>query len=205
MCRPSQFSSSDHTLGSYDLIVITFNAWGGYEQYEHDQFAAPLWKQPVRHWEGMFTAGVRPTLLTTREAIRLMLPHQKGLIVNVVAWDHDKYLGNVFYDTAKHAINRITFGTSRDLKPYSIAVLSVAPGFMRTERVQAAVGNHEGFDWSQTESPEYVGRVIAALAVDPQLQSRSGKVFMAGELAAEFQVTDIDGRYVPPFLIPEPE
>lgn len=185
------------------LDVLVNNAWGGYEHYEESPFDAPFWKQPTRHWDGMFTAGVRATLLTTREAVRLMLAHQKGLIINLVAWDHDKYLMNVFYDTAKHAINRITFGTSQELKPYSIAVLSVAPGFMRTERVRAVVEKHEGFDWTQTESPEYVGRVIAALAGDPLVYSRSGKVFMAGELAAEYHLTDIDGRYVPPFVIPE--
>jgi hypothetical protein len=30
---------------------------------------------------------------------------------------------------------------------------------------------------------------------------KTGKVFRAGDLAREYEITDIDGRYVPPFEI----
>jgi hypothetical protein len=48
-------------------------------------------------------------------------------------------------------------------------------------------------------SPEFPGRVIAALAKDPNIMSRSGGTFIAAELAREYAVTDIDGS-VPPSL-----
>ncbi len=55
-----------------------------------------------------------------------------------------------------------------------------------------------------SESPEYVGRAVAALAGDPRVMRRSGKAFHVGELAREYGFTDTDGRRVPPFIIREP-
>ena len=68
----------------------------------------------------------------------MMLPRKHGLIVNITAWDHNKFLVNVFYDVAKAAINRMTYGMARELRPHNIAAIALAPGFMRTERVAAA-------------------------------------------------------------------
>src|SRR5207248_2270802 len=91
-----------------------------------------------RHWEGMFTAGVRAHLAASRLAVPLMLPARRGLIVHTTAWDRDNYLGNLFYDVAKAAVNRMAYGMARELRPHNIAVVALAPGFVRTERVEAA-------------------------------------------------------------------
>ena len=48
-------------------------------------------------------------------------------------------------------------------------------------------------------SPEFPGRVIAALANDPDIMERSGATYIAAELALYYGVTDVDGR-VPPSL-----
>jgi len=50
------------------------------------------------------------------------------------------------------------------------------------------------FDLSNSESPEFSGRVIAALASDPILMDRTGKVLVAAAVAREMGVLDIDGR-----------
>ncbi len=49
-------------------------------------------------------------------------------------------------------------------------------------------------DISNSESPEFIGRVIAALSRDPQRIERSGQVIVAAQLAQELNVPDIDGR-----------
>ncbi len=69
---------------------------------------------------------------------------------------------------------------------------------MRTERVLAAHAA-EPFDLSGTETPEYLGRAIAALAADPNVIEKSGRQFTAGDLAREYGFTDIDGRQPAPF------
>ena len=44
-----------------------------------------------------------------------------------------------------------------------------------------------------SESPRFVGRAVAALAADPQLQRRNGGSFSSGGLAREYGFTDLDG------------
>jgi NAD(P)-dependent dehydrogenase (short-subunit alcohol dehydrogenase family) len=186
------------------IDVLVNNAWGGYEQHDHQNFSAPFHTQPLRHWEGMFTAGVRAALVASRFAVSLMLPQKHGLIVNITAWDRDNFLVNVLYDVAKNAINRMTWGMARELSPHNIAVIALAPGFMRTERVAAAfeaVGNKEYLNF--TESPEYVGRAVLALASDELVLKKSGKVLAVGDLACEYGFTDIDGRLIPAFRMPD--
>jgi hypothetical protein len=56
-------------------------------------------------------------------------------------------------------------------------------------------------DLSNSESPEFLGRVIAALAGDPRLPERSGSALIAAEVAQELGVTDIDGRRPRPLTI----
>jgi len=46
-------------------------------------------------------------------------------------------------------------------------------------------------------SPEFPGRVIAALATDPGLMQKTGGTFINAELAQDYGVTDIDGRAIP--------
>src|SRR5262249_16812400 len=135
----------------------------------------------------------------------LMLPRKSGLIVSTIAWDHDKYLGS-FYDLAKHSIARLIWGLALELKPHGIATVALAPGFTRTERVLQAFKITED-QWrrvpllKKTESPEYAGRAVAALAQDKRVKRRSGKAYMTGELAQEYGFTDTDGRRPAPFHI----
>jgi hypothetical protein len=53
-----------------------------------------------------------------------------------------------------------------------------------------------------TESPRYVGRAVVALATDPNVLAKTDRVFRVGDLAAEYGVTDVDGRRIPPFEVP---
>jgi NAD(P)-dependent dehydrogenase (short-subunit alcohol dehydrogenase family) len=198
------------------LDILVNNAWGGYEGRRH----APVyfWKAPLRLWDAMFESGFKAHLLATYFALPLMIETAAagarrktgkvpGLIVSTVAWDHDKYIGN-FYDVAKHSIVRLLWGLAMELRDYNIATVALAPGFMRTERVMSHANGET--DWrkvpwlKRSESPEYVGRAVTALACDRRLMRKTGKAFHVGELAREYGFTDIDGRRVPPFIIREP-
>jgi NAD(P)-dependent dehydrogenase (short-subunit alcohol dehydrogenase family) len=196
------FARVQSEQGRLDLLVN--NAWGGYEHHDYKTFGAPFHEQPIRHWDGMFTAGVRAAMATSRLAIPIMLPQKSGVIVNVSVWDREKFMVNVFYDVAKNAINRLTFGLAQELRPHNIAAVALAPGFMRTERVAGAfeaAGNKDYLNF--TESPEYVGRATVAVASDVNVMEKSGKVFAVGDLAEEYGFTDVDGRKIPAFRLPD--
>jgi NAD(P)-dependent dehydrogenase (short-subunit alcohol dehydrogenase family) len=192
------FARVKQEQGGLDLLVN--NAWGGYEQQDWARFAAPFWEQPSRHWSGMFESGVRGQLVASQLAVPLMLANRRGLIVHTTAWDRDKYLGNLFYDVAKAAVNRMALGMARELQTHHIAVVALAPGFVRTERVLAAFAG-TGRLPENLESAEYIGRAVVALAMDANVMARSGRVLTVGQLAREYGFTDIDGRQLQPFQI----
>jgi NAD(P)-dependent dehydrogenase (short-subunit alcohol dehydrogenase family) len=184
------------------LDVLVNNVWGGYEQFDWAKFGAPFWEQPGEQWERMFAAGVRAALVASRLAAPLMIAAGRGLIVHVTAWDRDKYLGNLYYDLAKSAMNRMALGMGRELEPRGVAVVALAPGFVATERIAgmfAAAGRPAP---ESAETPEYVGRAVAALAGDANVLAKTGRVLTVGELAVEYGFTDVDGRQLPPFRMP---
>lgn len=181
------------------LDVLVNNVWGGYEQIEQKDFAARFWEHPfAERWNKMFAAGLRAHFQASCLAAPLMVSHNHGLIISTVAWDHDKYIGS-FYDVAKHAIVRMIFVMGIELRKHNVAAIAVAPGWMRTERMLAS----QPEDLSPTESPEYVGRAVVALASDPRVTEKSGRAFRVGELALEYGFTDVDGRQIPAFTFPD--
>ena len=209
----SLFRKIREEQGRLDILVN--NAWGGYEGER--LMPAYFWRTPLGLWDAMFERGLKAHLLATYFAIPLMIEsasaaartkssHLPGLILSTVAWDHDKYIGS-FYDVSKHSIVRMLWGLAMELRQHRIATVALAPGFMRTERAMSHANGE--LDWKKvpwlkkSESPEYLGRAVAALAADPRLMRRSGKAFHVGELAREYGFTDIDGRRVPPFIMRE--
>ncbi|MDH0864469.1 SDR family NAD(P)-dependent oxidoreductase [Mitsuaria sp. GD03876] len=188
--------------GGLDLLVN--NAWGGHEVFS-GVFDAPFWERSMDEWDAMLDRGARNHLLASRAAAPLLIARGRGLIVTTTFWDRDRYLkGNVIYDLAKATMTRLAGGMAQDLKPHGVASVAVSPGWMRTEFVLA--GHHTDEDrWRErpelagTESPRYVGRAVAALAADPAIMDRTGRVMRVGDLAAEYGFTDVDGRRIPPF------
>lgn len=192
--------------GRLDLLVN--NAWGGHETFD-GVFQAPFWERPMAHWDAMFDRGVRNHLLASRLAAPLLIARGRGLIVTTTFWDRGRYMsGNLFYDLAKAAMTRLAFAMAEELEPHGVASLAVSPGWMRTEFVLAGHQTDETH-WrehpalARTESPRYLGRAVAALAADPQVLRRTGRVLRVGDLARDYGFTDIDGRQVPPFELDE--
>jgi NAD(P)-dependent dehydrogenase (short-subunit alcohol dehydrogenase family) len=193
----------DREHGRIDLLVN--NAWGGHESFSLETLDAPFWTQPLAHWESMFDHGVRNHVITCQAAAPVFVRQAGGLIVTTSFWDHDRYIkGNLFYDVAKAAMNRLAFAVAEELRPHNVASVAVAPGWMRTELILAGFKADET-TWqdvpplARTESPRYLGRAVAALAADANVMTKSGTVLLVGDLAREYGFTDIDGRVVPPF------
>lgn len=192
------FERIEKEAGQLDVLVN--NAWAGYERmFEDGQFnwAWPFWEQPVWRWDLMMNASVRAAFVASQRAARMMVARRRGLIVNISFWSAQKHIGNVLYGVAKAATDKLTADMAHELRPHDVAAVSLYPGLVRTEAVLAA----GVFDLSNSESPEFVGRAVAALASDPGLMARSGNVIVAAALAAELGFTDIDGKAPRPLTI----
>jgi len=185
------------------LDVLVNSAWGGYEQMMEDgQFtwARPFWEQPLHRWAAMMDAGVRAAFVASSHAARIMLPQKRGLIVNISHWAAQKHIGNAIYGISKAATDKMTADMAHELRPHGIAVVSLYPGLVRTELVMAASAGG-WFDLSNSESPEFTGRVIASLAGDSRLMERSGKVLVGAALAQEYGMSDVDGKHPTPLTL----
>jgi dehydrogenase/reductase SDR family protein 1 len=192
------FRHIDEKVGRLDILVNV--AWGGYERMVEDgrfTWASPFWEQPSWRWEAMVTAGVRAAFVASQHAARRMVPAHRGLIVHVSSWAAQKYGGNVVYGLAKAATDRMASDMAHQLQPYGVTVLSLYPGLVRTEAVLAS----GVFDLSNSESPEFIGRAVAALASDSEVLRRSGSVLVAAALAVEYNFTDVDGRRPRPLTL----
>jgi len=187
--------------GRIDILVN--NVWGGYENMvEKGEYTweRPFWQQPLWRWDAMFDAGVRAHFTASRLAAAEMVVQRRGLIVNISYWAGQKYMGNTLYGVAKTATDRLAADMAHELRQHNVAVVSLYPGLVRTEGVMAAA---QYFDLSNSESPQFVGRAVAALAADPEVIQKSGQVWVAAALALEYSFTDIDGKQPRPLTYQE--
>jgi NAD(P)-dependent dehydrogenase (short-subunit alcohol dehydrogenase family) len=170
--------------GQLDLLVN--NAWSGYELSPDPTFA--FWEIEWRHWDLMFQGGLRATASVSRLAAPMMIEAGRGLIVNIT-WVLDRPHGHAFYEVVKDATNKLTEQMADDLRPHGIACVAVSPGWMRLERMRLTPEQV-----ARTESAEFPGRAVAALAADEGVLARSGKVFTTPALARDYGFTDVDGK-----------
>jgi NAD(P)-dependent dehydrogenase (short-subunit alcohol dehydrogenase family) len=183
------------------IDILVNNVWGGYERMvDNGEFtwAKPFWEQPLWRWDAMFSAGVRAHYLASQLAARAMVRARRGLIVNISFWAAQKHIGNVAYGVSKAATDKMTADMATELKPHGVAVVSLYPGLVRTEKVMEAAPY---LDLSNAESPEFIGRAVAALAADPDVLRHSGKVLVAAALAKAYGFTDIDGTTPRPLTL----
>lgn len=178
--------------GGVDILVN--NVWGGYEDMlENGRFTwpKPFWEQPLWRWDAMFQAGVRAHYRAGQLAAPAMIARRRGLIVNISFWAAQKHIGNVAYGVSKAATDKLTSDMADELKPHGVAVVSLYPGLVRTEKVMEAA---QWLDLSGSESPEFVGRAVAALAGDADVLRHTGQVLVAARVAMEYGFCDTDGK-----------
>ena len=195
------FARIEAEQGRLDLLVN--NVWGGYEHfYDGTRFweEQGFWTMPLERWDKSFDAGVRAHYVASVLAAPLMIRQGAGLIVNIsfaAAQRDDK---GVIYGVAKNADDRMAACMAHELRAHNVAAVSLYPGLVRTESVLAAAAY---FDMSNSESPQFIGRAIAALAADPQIMQKSGQVLIAAQVALDYGFTDIDGKQPRPVTAAE--
>src|SRR5262249_48454021 len=180
------------------IDILVNSVWGGYERMvEHGDFTwpKPFWEQPLWRWDAMFIAGVRAHYQASQLAAPTMIAQRRGLIVNISFWAAQKHVGNVAYGVSQAATDKMTADMAIELKAPRVAVVSLYPGLVRTEKVMEAA---QYLDLSNSESPEFIGRAVAALAADTDVLRYTGQVLVAAKLAKEYGFKDIDGK------VPEP-
>ncbi len=181
------------------LDVLVNDIWGGDPLTE---WGTPFWQHDLANGLRMQELAVTTHLITSHFGAPLLVARGRGLIVEVTDGDGDGYRGSLFYDLAKSSVIRLAMAQATELRPHGVAAVAITPGFLRSE----AMLDHFGVTaetWRDgvakdphfvaSETPRFVGRAVAALAADPGVMARTGKVLTSWGVAAEYGFTDVDG------------
>jgi len=154
----------------------------------------PFWETPISNWDDMIDVGTRSAYVASRFAAPIFVAQRSGLIVNVSSSGATEYAWHVAYGVGKAALDRLTADTARELRPFGVAVVSLWPGLVLTERTSRAREALPSLDFRGAESQRFTGRAVAALAADPEVLARSGRAWSSRELAEAYGFRDVDGE-----------
>ncbi len=191
------FQQVEKEQGRLDILVN--NAFALPEDLTEPK---PFWEKPLSNLE-MFEVGLRSNFVAAWHAAHIMVPQQSGLIVAISGYVGVTYTYGVIFGTCKSAVDRMARDMAIELKPHHVASISLWQGLTFTERAERNLARSPDMKSQIVTnpaigcSPEHPGRVIAALAMDPDVMKRSGGTFITAELAQEYGVADIDGKIVP--------
>ena len=193
------------------LDILVNDVWGGDALTE---WGTPFWSVNLENGLRMLRQAIHSHIITAHYAVPLML-RRSGIIFEITDGDAFYYRGNLFYDLVKISVIRLAFSMSRELRKRNITAVALTPGFLRSERVlehfkvteanwkdagkkknadhNSKNQNDAPNDFMVSESPRYIGRAVVALATDPKVMNKTGRVFSSWALAREYGFTDLDG------------
>jgi NAD(P)-dependent dehydrogenase (short-subunit alcohol dehydrogenase family) len=186
------------------LDVLVNDIWGGERLV---QWNTPVWEHALDDGLRLLRLAIDTHLITSHFALSLLTRRPGGLVVEMtdgtLEYNAVNYRLSTFYDLAKTAVIRLAFAQAKELAPHGCTAVALTPGWMRSEMMLDIYGVTEA-NWRDaaarnphfaaiSETPRFVGRAVAALAADPQVQRRNGGSFSSGGLAREYGFTDLDG------------
>lgn len=170
------------------------------------QWNTPIWELDLDDGLRTLRLAIDTHLITSHHLLPLLVNEPGGLVVEVTdgtaEYNATRYRISVFYDLAKVAVNRLAFSQGHELAEHQATAVAITPGFLRSEMMLEAFGVTESNwressiappDFALSESPRYVGRAVAALAIDPERSRWNQRSVNSGQLAIEYGFTDLDG------------
>lgn len=162
-----------------------------------------LWEADVKTAEAIFRQGLTSRILTAKHAALAMMPAKRGLIVEVTENDIIGAGANPMAHAVKTAQKVLPLLWATELAQHGVTAVAITPGFLRSESVLQHFGvtednwreaGRQDSNFLQSESPLFVGRAIAAIAADRNVQNFTGMLLSSWELARDYGFTDYDGR-----------
>jgi len=202
-------------FGKIDILVN--DIWGAeLLKGGPSSWNTPVWKLDLEKGLRILRLAIDTHIITSRYLLPLLISRPGGLVVEVTdgttKYNATHYRISVYYDLAKVAVNRLAFSQGHELAPYGATAVAVTPGWLRSEMMLENFGVSEDNwrdaldparaqrnqpvappDFALSESPRYVGRAIASLALDPDRKRWNQQSVSSGELARVYGFTDLDG------------
>lgn len=161
---------------------------------------APFWQKSLTELS-LLDVGLRSNYVASWHAAPL-LAQSRGLLAFTSSFGGICYMHGPAYGAGKAGTDKMAHDMAHDFRSHGVTVVSLWLGLVKTERTDQICGAEPekyGAAYKVAESPEFPGRVIAALYNDPERQTRSGTIQIVAELAKHYGVTDLDGRQPPSY------
>lgn len=187
---------SEEQQAELDILVNDLTG-DGYMQFK------PFLEHSLEQGLKLLENGSISHLITSYYGIPLMLNSGGGLLVEMTDGVSDEIREfNFYYDLEKAMNIRVAKSLAIQLRPHKIAVVSLTPGFLRSEEMLDHFGVSEA-NWrdaiqqdkyfAYSETPFYVGKAVVALACDRNVMQKTGQALLSGKLAREYGFYDLDG------------
>jgi len=201
-------------FGSIDILVN--DIWGAeILKGGPSEWNTPVWELDLAKGLRILRLAIDTHIITSKHLLPLLITRPGGLVIEVTdgttSYNASHYRISVYYDLAKVAVNRLAFSQGHELKPFGATAIVVTPGWMRSEMMleNFAVSEEnwrdaldpsradQGLpvappDFAMSETPRYVGRAIASLAIDSERGRWNQQSVTSGELAKIYGFTDLD-------------
>lgn len=185
------------------LDVLVNDVWGADFLI---QWNTPVWNQSLERGLHMLRLAVDTHVITSHFALPLLIKNPGGLVVEMTdgtaEYNETHYRVSLFYDLAKTSVVRMAWALAEELKPHRCTAVALTPGWLRSEQMLDIYGVSEA-NWLDatakqphfviSETPRFVGRAVASLAGDPELDRWRGQCLSSGQLAKVYGFTDVDG------------
>ncbi|XP_060561564.1 dehydrogenase/reductase SDR family member 1-like [Ruditapes philippinarum] len=184
------------------LDIFVNNAFSGNDTLLKER-GKPFWEQSLNMWDDINEVGLRNNYLCAIYASKLMVPRKNGIIINVSSAGASMYMLNPAYGIGKAGVDRMTADCALELRKHNIAFVSLSPGPVSSDTLMAlskgAENRGENIEEYRkiakiAESPCCAGECVIALANDPNIMEKTGKVFSTVQLAEEYGIVNKKGN-----------
>jgi NAD(P)-dependent dehydrogenase (short-subunit alcohol dehydrogenase family) len=185
---------ADEQDGQLDILVNNV-------AYIDDDLINPgvFWEKPLALVD-ILNVGLRSQYVASYYAAPLMVKRKRGLITFSSSFGSACYMHGAAYGAQKAGVDKFAADMAVDLRDFGVAAVSIWMGPLKTHRTDVAAKAHpeqyEAF-MKVAETPEFTGRVIRAIADDPEVMTLSGQTLIGAEIAKIYAITD-DGGVEPP-------
>ena len=188
------FAQVQRESGRLDILVNNATAL-------HDDLV-----KPGAFWEkspdlvGILDVGLRSAYLASWHAAQVMVGQGSGLIVFTSSFGSVCYMHGAAYGAQKAGVDKFAADMGVDFRESGVAAIALWMGPLLTERSARTRKQHpEQYEpiMANAETPEFNGRVIHAMAEDPELAELNGKTVIAAEMAEKYGIAEAGGRMPP--------
>jgi NAD(P)-dependent dehydrogenase (short-subunit alcohol dehydrogenase family) len=153
-----------------------------------------FWQKPLEAVD-LITVGLRSHFVTAYHAAPLLIANGRGLIVHTGHYGAVAYYLGPAYGAQKAGADKMAADMAKELRPYNVAAVSIWMGGLDTERARAYLASlpEDARPKTRRESPQFTGRIIAALYASDLRMKLTGRALIGAELGAKLGVIDIDG------------